>query len=56
MAESEIVLYRRVFFSVIGQEIDEKVDKYSIVLPLLLFFVRNEHEFRKTLAGGRQRG
>ena len=36
VAESEIVPNRRVFVSIIGREIEEKVEKYSIVLPLLL--------------------
>ena len=36
VAESEIALNRRVFVAIIGREIEEKVEKYSIVLPLLL--------------------
>ena len=36
MAKSEIVPNRRVFVSIIGREIEEKVEKYSIVIPLLL--------------------
>ena len=36
VAKSEIVPNRRVFVSIIGQEIEEKVDKYIIVIPLLL--------------------
>ena len=36
MDESEIFPNRRVFVSIVGRYIEEKVEKYSIVLPLLL--------------------
>ena len=36
MAKSNRVPNWRVFVSIIGQEIEEKVEKYSIVIPLLL--------------------
>ena len=36
MDESEIVLNQRVLTSIVGWEIEEKVENYSIVLPLLL--------------------
>ena len=35
MAKYEIVLNWRVFVSIVSREIEEKVEKYSIVLPLL---------------------
>ena len=41
MAESKIFPDRSVFVSIVGREIKEKVEKYSIVLPLLLILKIN---------------
>ena len=60
VAESEIFPNWRVFISIFGQGIEEKVEKYSIFYSLLIIYIyihiRNENEFRKKLAGDRPRG